>query len=59
MSSGDVEARGVKEGKLCFLLHPLAGRVEQALFSYISFSFIPTLLSFFDTTGPAEATTGG
>lgn len=62
VSSRDTEARGVKEGKLCFLVCPLAGKVEQVLlllflFSFISFSFISTLLSF-DTSGPAEASTG-
>lgn len=63
VSSGDVEARGVKERKLCFLLYPLAGRVKQTLhplflfFSFISFAFLPTLLSF-DTSVPVEASTG-
>lgn len=44
VSPGDVEAVGVAEGKLWFLLYPLAGRGEQALLPLvlISFSFIPT-----------------
>ena len=44
MAPGDVEAVGVKEGKLWFLLYPLAGGVEQALLPLvlISFSVIPT-----------------
>lgn len=61
MSSRDTEARGVKEGKLRFLLYPLAGRVEQGLHPplhsfLISFSFNPALISF-DTSGPAQAST--
>lgn len=63
MLSGDVEARGVKEGNVYFLLYPLAGRIEQVLlplflFSFISFFLFPTLLSLFDTRGPAEASAG-
>lgn len=40
--SGDVEAGGIEEGKLCVLLCPLEGRVEQALlplFLYLLFFY--------------------
>ena len=39
MAPGDVEAVGVKEGKLWFLLYPLAGGVEQALLPLVLISF--------------------
>lgn len=65
MSSGDVEARGVKERKVVF---PFVSVGRQELnrrfslffffFSFISFSFIHTLLSLFDTSMPVEASTG-
>ena len=62
MSSCDVDGRGVKQGLSCISFSPLASKVEQALLPLIplpsSPSLISTRLSFLDTRGPAEASTG-
>lgn len=56
-SSRDDEAKGGGQGKLRFLLCPLAGRVAFPFLSISHFFNVPALLSF-DTCLPAEASTG-